>query len=88
VVLNLAVMVLTTILPPAKSSEAPQMLILIPLTILGVGYSIFAATCWGCIPFTMPSKLLGTAFGLSTCLQNVGLTVAPEIAAMCLKTSK
>ena len=85
-VLVLFAVILTAMIPGTSESDQPQQLMLIPLILLGVGYSIYAATIWGCIPFTMPAKLVGTAYGLSTCCQNIGLIVSPQIAAFCLNT--
>lgn len=49
---------------------------LIPLIFLGVGYSIYACALWGSVPYTVSEKLLGTAFGMCTAVQNTGLTIA------------
>ena len=59
-----------------------------PLILNGIGDAVYAAAIWACVSYTVPDKLVGTAFGLCTALQNVGLMVSPLIAAQCLKTSK
>ena len=56
--------------------------ILIPLFLIGVGYSIYACALWGSVPYVVPENLLGSAFGLCTAVQNTGLTLTPLILAM------
>ena len=59
--------------------------IFIPLIFLGVGYSVYAAALWGGIPYTCEPKQVGTAFGMCTAVQNIGLTISPLIAGPLLK---
>ena len=63
-------------------------MMVVPLTLLGIGYSVYAAALWGCIPYTVPPKLIGSAFGLCTSVQNIGLTISPILAGFCLNTAK
>ena len=79
---------ITIMIPPAKENEGPQYLVLIPLILNGIGDAVYAAAIWACVPYTVPNKLVGTAFGLCTALQNVGLMVSPLLGAQCLKTTK
>lgn len=51
----------------------------IPLTLVGVGYSIYAAAIWGSIPYIVKPHTVGTAFGLATAIQNIGLVIAPTV---------
>eukprot|EP00005_Dracoamoeba_jomungandri_P008997 CAMPEP_0174263070 /NCGR_PEP_ID=MMETSP0439-20130205/17053_1 /TAXON_ID=0 /ORGANISM="Stereomyxa ramosa, Strain Chinc5" /LENGTH=533 /DNA_ID=CAMNT_0015348203 /DNA_START=130 /DNA_END=1731 /DNA_ORIENTATION=- len=46
---------------------------------LGVGYSMFAASIWPCLPYIIPDIALGTAYGAMTAVQNLGLAVFPQI---------
>ena len=55
--------------------------VLLPLILLGVGYSIYACALWGSIPYTVPDKMFGSAFGICTSIQQVGLTLTPIILA-------
>lgn len=76
-------MIITMLQP---GSEDPANLIkdqscLIPLVLLGVGYSIYACALWGSVPYTVEEHLLGSAFGLCTAVQNTGLTITPLILA-------
>ena len=77
----------TMMIPGSPSPDQTQWLCLIPLSLLGIGYSVYAAALWGCIPYTVPAKLVGTAYGLCTAIQNIGLTLSPIISAACLNSS-
>jgi hypothetical protein len=50
-----------------------------PLVMTGVGYSIYAAAIWGSIPYVVPESAVGSAFGVTTAIQNIGLCVAPTL---------
>jgi MFS family permease len=53
---------------------------LLPMIGLGVSFSLVASALWPSIPLLIEEKRLGTAFGLTTLLQNAGLTVFPWAA--------
>lgn len=53
----------------------------VPLVFMGIGYSIYAAAMWPSMPYIVPMKQLGTAYGLITMLQNIGLSLFPLIVA-------
>ena len=63
-------------------------LIFIPLSMLGLGYSVYAAALWGSVPYVCEPKQIGTAYGLVTSVQNIGLTISPIIAGWMLSTKK
>ena len=50
-----------------------------PLVLTGIGYSIYAAAIWGSVPYVVTPQTVGTAFGICTAIQNIGLTIAPTI---------
>lgn len=50
-----------------------------PLVMTGVGYSIYAAAIWGSIPYVVPEAAVGSAFGVTTAIQNIGLCIAPTL---------
>jgi MFS family permease len=54
---------------------------IVPLALLGVAYSVFAATLWPMIPALVGTQLLGTAYGISTVALNIALTFVPLIVA-------
>lgn len=62
--------------------------ILIPLVLIGIGYSIYACALWGSVPYVVPENLLGSAFGLCTAVQNTGLTLTPLVLALTQSMSK
>jgi hypothetical protein len=39
-----------------------------PLVLTGIGYSIYAAACWGSVPYVVDAKAVGTAFGIATAI--------------------
>ena len=53
---------------------------LLPMIGLGVSFSLVASALWPSLPLLIEEKRLGTAFGLTTLLQNAGLTVFPWAA--------
>jgi MFS family permease len=57
-----------TTLPPA-----------IPMVILGAAFVMVPASLWASIPLMVAQERVGTAFGLLTMIQNIGLMVFPWI---------
>ena len=55
--------------------------ILIPLILNGIGYSVFESGYWVSITFSVPKKLLGSAYGITTAFGNLSGVVAPLIVA-------
>lgn len=53
--------------------------ILVPYCLMGVGLSVYGGVIWPCIPLVVDSSITGTAFGLTTALQNFGMAVSPTI---------
>jgi type IV secretory pathway TrbF-like protein len=49
------------------------------MILIGIGYSAYAASLWACIPYVVEPKTIGTAFGITTALQNIGLSIGPTI---------
>ncbi|MGQ9673384.1 MAG: MFS transporter [Candidatus Aminicenantales bacterium] len=45
------------------------------MVVLGISFSLVPAAMWPAIPIMVEEKRLGTAFGLMTLIQNVGLTL-------------
>jgi len=63
-------------------STTPDYTCLLPLIIVGFGYSIYASALWSSIPYIVPARTIGSAFGLTTAIQNIGLTIAPSITGV------
>lgn len=61
----------------AVGSKSP----LLPLIGQGVAYALFAAVIWPSVPLTVDERFTGTAFGVITGIQNIGLSVIPLIVA-------
>jgi len=53
-----------------------------PLVLVGIGYSIYAAAIWGSVPYTVPAQTVGSAFGICTAIQNIGMVIAPTIVGV------
>ena len=49
------------------------------MILVGLGYSIYAASLWACIPYVVEPKTVGTAFGIAMAIQNIGMSFAPTI---------
>lgn len=56
---------LTAILP---YTTEPNYICLIPEIIIGFGYSIYASALWSSIPYIVPARTIGSAFGLATAI--------------------
>lgn len=52
-----------------------------PLVGQGIAYSLYAAVLWPSVPLTVPKQYTGTAFGVITSIQNIGLAVFPLVIA-------
>ena len=53
---------------------------ILPLIIMGLGFSIFVSAIWPSIPLSgVPPETVGTAIGVMTCVQAVGNAIAPLI---------
>lgn len=49
----------------------------VPLVLIGFSYALYAACVWPLIAVIMPSRLHGTAYGISFSMQNCGLALTP-----------
>jgi MFS family permease len=47
----------------------------ISTVLIGIAFSLVPAILWPAVPYLVPANRLGTAYGLMTMLQNIGLTV-------------
>jgi MFS family permease len=52
----------------------------IPMIMIGVSFSLVPAALWPVVPIMVEERRLGTAFGMMTCIQNIGLTIFPFLA--------
>jgi MFS family permease len=49
----------------------------ISMVVLGFSFSLVSAVLWPAVPLIVEEKAVGTAFGLITMIQNIGLAVFP-----------
>ena len=54
---------------------------ILPLVGQGFAYSMYAAVIWPSVPLVVPQKYTGTAFGVITSVQNIGLVTFPLMVA-------
>jgi MFS family permease len=52
---------------------------IVPMIVLGLAFSLVPAAMWPSIPFLVPQRQLGTAYGIMGMLQNVGLWGVPVV---------
>jgi len=45
----------------------------VPMAIMGIAFSLIPAVMWPSVAYLVPEEKLGTAYGLMTLIQNVGL---------------
>ncbi len=51
----------------------------LPMILLGVAFVLVPAAMWPSIPLLVPKEKVGTAFGLTTMIQNIGLALFPYL---------
>jgi len=51
----------------------------VPLVIIGASYCVYAAAMWPSVSYVVEPRVLGTAYGFITSVQNGGLAVVPLI---------
>jgi MFS family permease len=54
----------------------------ISTVLIGIAFSLVPAVIWPAVPYLVAPERLGTAYGLMTMLQNIGMTVANLAAGM------
>lgn len=59
------------------ASSSAYAAMIVALVLLGLSYTVYAAALWPSVPCTVLRRQVGTAYGLMTSLQNVGLTLFP-----------
>lgn len=65
------------LLPPCEECYSE----IFPMILIGLGYSLFAAALWAAIPYVVEPRTVGTAFGITTAIQNIGMSFAPTLAS-------
>ena len=67
---------LIIVLLPSNSSTG---VIILPLILIGLFFSLFSAVYWPCIPMVVDRNKVGTAFGIVTAIQNLNGVISPLI---------
>jgi MFS family permease len=49
----------------------------VPMIVLGAAFVLVPACIWPCVPLIVDARVVGTAFGLMTAIQNLGLAAYP-----------
>lgn len=57
---------------------------LLLMILMGVFYSFLVSGLWPSIPWAVPEKVVGVAYGLMTAIQNVGLAIFPMLVGAIL----
>ena len=52
-----------------------------PMLLQGTAYSLYAAVIWPSVPLTVTKQYTGTAYGVITSIQNIGLALFPLMIA-------
>jgi MFS family permease len=73
--LLIAAFIISSILPDTPGSKME----IIPLVIIGIGYSVYCAAIWSSIPYVVSPHTVGSAYGICTAIQNIGLVIAPTV---------
>lgn len=50
---------------------------IIPIILMGLTYSIYVAALWPMVPLVVEANVVGSAYGLCTAIQNIGLALGP-----------
>merc|ERR1719318_457811 len=52
----------------------------VPMILMGLAYSILAASLWPMVSYFVPENQLGTAYGLMQSIQNAGLAAVSQVS--------
>lgn len=69
--------VISACLPSTPGSKME----ILPLVLIGSAYSVYCSAIWGSIPYVVEPQTVGTAYGICTAIQNIGLVIAPTVVA-------
>ena len=75
--LSISHIILLTIPNPNKGAKS--YLVVIPFSIIGLGYGMYAVSAWTLIPIVSNPACLGTAYGIVLAIQNLGQSITPII---------
>jgi MFS family permease len=52
------------------------------MVMIGLAYSIYVSAIWPMIPYVVDAKVVGTAYGLTTAIQNIGMGFGPNLIGL------
>ena len=80
--------VLFMIVPATAPGEVSYWCAL-PLVVMGIGYSFYVAGIYTVLPLSVKPRVLGTAYGMFSMVDNIGFAVIPSVVgALTIKTMK
>lgn len=75
-------------MPDCPLGDCNQALVILPFVCLGIFYSFYSAVLWPCVALVCDPKVVGTAFGIITSIQNIGLAVGPLIVGAIVENTE
>ncbi len=76
------------LIPQNSDTNNPSSWVLLPLIFFGLVHSFYTSSLWPSIPYVAPKEFLGTAYGVTVSLQNIGLSLGPLIVAAIINSQK
>lgn len=84
-ILGFVVMIL---LPQNNDKNYLQIAVVIPLILCGFAYCFYASGLWPSIPYVVDKQLLGSAYGITTAIQNIGLSLGPIFVSLVINKKR
>lgn len=75
------------LLPQNNDKTVLQIAVVIPLILCGFAYCFYASGLWPSIPYVVDKQLLGSAYGITTAIQNIGLSLGPVFVSLVVNTN-
>ena len=66
-------------IPLCDEETGPCRTAIVGMVLLGITYSIYVSSIWPSIFYVVPARTVGTAYGLTTAVQNAGLALIPLV---------
>lgn len=68
-------------MPQNNDPKVEIKVVIVPLIIAGLAYCFYASGLWPSIPYVVDKQVLGSAYGITTAIQNAGLALGPILVA-------
>jgi len=79
--------IIMIVLPQNNDKKVIEITVIFPLILCGFAYSFYASGLWPSIPYVVDKQVLGSAYGITTAIQNIGLTTGPLLVALVVDES-